>query len=235
VIDAYSGLYQTYSLDTFLDSWSVLGNMAVIYAGEALPVPAQERLEGETYIVQPGDYLNGLALQFGLSWQDLADWNRLDPPYTIFAGQQLIVAPVENVEPTEPETPEVPVVEPPASKPDVYTITPGDTLLNIAARFDTTWQQLAATNGLRYPYFIYPQQEMQLPPAAPVTAEAEPVDQPVEPVPVEPAAPETYTVQHGDGLMAVAEQLGLDWQELAALNGIDYPYTLYPGRILLLR
>ena len=35
VVDAYSGQYQTYSLSTFLNSWAVLGNMAVFASLEA--------------------------------------------------------------------------------------------------------------------------------------------------------------------------------------------------------
>ncbi len=235
VIDAYSGLHQTFNLDTFLDSWSVLGNQAIIYAGESLPERTQERLEGETYTVQPGDYLNGLAEQFGLAWQDLADWNRLDPPYTIFAGQELLIAPAENAEEPEPEQVSAPSVEPPTSKPGVYTITSGDTLLNIAGRFGTTWQELAAVNGLLHPFFIYPGQDLQLPADARSEPETQAAAAPVESASSEPASPETYTVQRGDGLMAVARDFGLDWLNLAELNGIEYPYTLYPGRILLLK
>jgi LysM repeat protein len=232
VIDSYSGMHQVFSLDTFLTSWSVLGNQAVIYPGESLPVPAQERLEGETYIVQPGDYLNGLALQFSLSWQDLAEWNRLDSPYTIYAGQTLLVSKPQNN--SSPIAEGDMLVEPPSSMPLVHTVAAGDTLLEIAAQYTTTWEELVAINGMLYPYFIYPAQTLQLPQNS----------QPAEPGAEQPAstesgpastAPETYTVQPGDGLMEIARQLDLDWLVLAELNGIEDPYILYPGRILLLR
>lgn len=54
------------------------------------------------------------------------------------------------------------------------------------------------------------------------------------PIP-EPALPETYTVQAGDYLTALARQFNLDWYSLAVLNGIHYPYTIYPGQVLRLR
>lgn len=231
VIDAYSGLSQTYSLDTFLTSWSVLGNQAVIYPGEFLPPPAQERLEGETYLVQPGDYLSGISVQLDIAWQDLVEWNRLDPPYTIYAGQTLIIAPTGSSNSVDEG--EEPSVEPPPAKPGIHTVAVGDTLLQIAASYGITWEKLAAINGMLYPYFIYPGQDLLLPEdvqASPSPAESQPVEQPAA-----TTGPETYTVQPGDGLMQIARQLELDWLSLAELNGIEYPYILYPGRILRLR
>ncbi len=42
----------------------------------------------------------------------------------------------------------------------------------------------------------------------------------------------TYTVQGGDFLIALADQFGTTWQELARLNAIPYPYTIFPGQVL---
>ena len=46
---------------------------------------------------------------------------------------------------------------------------------------------------------------------------------------------ETYKVQSGDSLLGLAEKLlgSPDrWREIADLNGIGPPYTLYPGQEL---
>jgi LysM repeat protein len=32
----------------------------------------------------------------------------------------------------------------------------GDYLVGIATRFNLTWQELIAMNGMKYPFFIYP-------------------------------------------------------------------------------
>lgn len=37
----------------------------------------------------------------------------------------------------------------------------------------------------------------------------------------------TYQVQDGDTLIGIAQSLGLSWQELAKLNGLAAPYTIY--------
>jgi len=44
---------------------------------------------------------------------------------------------------------------------------------------------------------------------------------------------EHYIVQKGDYLTKLANQWGISWQDLAALNGITYPYIIYPGQVLL--
>jgi uncharacterized protein YvpB/LysM repeat protein len=43
---------------------------------------------------------------------------------------------------------------------------------------------------------------------------------------------ESYTVLSGDFLVALAKSFGTTWQELAQLNSIGYPYTIFPGQVL---
>lgn len=61
---------------------------------EATPAPPVE--EGsdeppETYTVQPGEYLKGIADRFGLDWTELAERNGLLYPYVIYPGQDLLL------------------------------------------------------------------------------------------------------------------------------------------------
>jgi lipoprotein NlpD len=44
--------------------------------------------------VRTGDTLYSIAWQYGYSVRELASWNRLGPPYTIYRGQKLRVKPV---------------------------------------------------------------------------------------------------------------------------------------------
>jgi uncharacterized protein YvpB/LysM repeat protein len=43
---------------------------------------------------------------------------------------------------------------------------------------------------------------------------------------------DSYTVQYGDYLVALADRFGTTWQELAQLNLIGYPFTIFPGQVL---
>ncbi len=50
-----------------------------------------------------------------------------------------------------------------------------------------------------------------------------------------PSGAATYVVQRGDTLYGIAFRNGLDFRDVAALNRIPAPYTIYPGQRLALR
>lgn len=45
------------------------------------------------YRVRRGDSLHAIAFKYGLDWRDLADWNTLSAPYTIYPDQQIRLLP----------------------------------------------------------------------------------------------------------------------------------------------
>ncbi len=45
------------------------------------------------------------------------------------------------------------------------------------------------------------------------------------------AAYRTVTVRPGDTLSGLAEEHGVSWQEMAALNNLDNPDLIYPGQV----
>lgn len=47
-----------------------------------------------------------------------------------------------------------------------------------------------------------------------------------------PSGNSTYTVVAGDTLSGIGAKLGVDWHQIASLNGIVAPYTIYPGQVL---
>jgi len=118
VVDAYTGMLQTYRRETFMASWGVLGHMAVTGSSEEQPAADTQDVEvvlrlpvvyqrstthrtqsaptpipvsalPETYVVQPGDYLTALARKFNLDWYNLAVLNGIGYPYVIYPGQVL--------------------------------------------------------------------------------------------------------------------------------------------------
>jgi uncharacterized protein YvpB/LysM repeat protein len=99
VVDSYTGQYQSYALGTFLDSWKVLGNMAVFSSGKGETQSAPPAgLPARTYTVQEGEYLSELADRFGATLNELIVLNDLPYPYTIYPGQVLQLP--NRVEPT---------------------------------------------------------------------------------------------------------------------------------------
>lgn len=48
----------------------------------------------------------------------------------------------------------------------------------------------------------------------------------------QPVSGASYTVQPGDTLITIGEQIDKDWQQIAALNGITDPWIIHPGQVL---
>lgn len=104
----------------------------MIKTGQKLQIPVmQDENEAGRYLVQKGDTLYTLAKKYGVTVQDLMKENKLADE-TIFAGQAL----------------NVPTHFHQAGKGS-YTVNPGDTLWNIAHRFDISVKELKAANNLK--------------------------------------------------------------------------------------
>lgn len=59
--------------------------------GQVLLIPIGGTTGAGTYVVQPGDTLYSIAKRFGTTVETLAALNGLAPPYTIKAGQSLVI------------------------------------------------------------------------------------------------------------------------------------------------
>ena len=89
----------------------------------------------------------------------------------------------------------------------VYTVKRGDTLSGIAAKYGTTYQKLAAYNGISNPNVISVGQKIKIPGTAAK----------------QPEASRTYTVVRGDSLWGIAAKLlgkGSRYPEIKSLNGL---------------
>lgn len=220
LVDALTGYTVTHSLDNFLTSWAVLGNMAVVGQGSqseaATDEPSNVQDVGDAYTVQAGDTLNKVAVRLALEWVDLASWNGVSYPYTIYPGQVLaLTAPAnETARPTH------------TTDTEIYTVQRGDGLMKIARNLELDWEQLAEFNDLTPPYLLYPGDVLRLP-----GGEGE---QPAKAT-AAPEIPEFYTATRSESLFALAHYYGLDWIRLAGKNDILYPYILSPGQTIQLQ
>jgi LysM repeat protein len=97
-----------------------------------------------------------------------------------------------------------------------YTVRPGDTLIAIAERFDTSVETLMQLNPIQDPSWIYVGQVLCLP----------------DPGAAPGGCGETYTVRTGDTLIAIARAFDTSVQTLMQLNQIDNPNYIYAGQVL---
>ncbi|KRE99496.1 peptidase M23 [Frateuria sp. Soil773] len=63
----------------------------------AAPAPAHTRVPGGSYKVAHGDTLYSIAFRNGVDFRDLAGWNGIAVPYTIWPGQVLRLSPPAKV------------------------------------------------------------------------------------------------------------------------------------------
>jgi hypothetical protein len=118
-------------------------------------------------------------------------------------------------------TPQVQAYTQPVAQTDgtTYIVQAGDTLSGIAARYGTTYQHLAAINGISNPDIIHVGDRIVI--DGVVSAQSSDV--------------EYYTIQPGDTLSGIATRYETTWQWLAEVNGIDTPDLIHPGTTIRVR
>lgn len=152
-----------------------LGLLALALIGLAtLLTPPTRAASPSVVIVRWGDTLAGIAARTGTTVQSLIRANSLPNANFIYAGQRLVV----------PKTVAAPLAPPSTSS--VYTVSAGDTLATVAAKFGTTPTEVMRVNGLRNPNFIYIGQRLNIPGRVTLPAPQAPTA-PTNPPPANPA------------------------------------------------
>lgn len=98
---------------------------------------------------------------------------------------------------------------------NVYIVQRGNTLSQIANRYGTTVRNIARLNDIQNPNYIYVGQRLIIPNVNEKTSTIQ-----------------TYTVQRGNTLGAIAQEYGTTVEQLVRLNNISNPNLIYPGQVL---
>ncbi|MBI5669804.1 MAG: LysM peptidoglycan-binding domain-containing protein [Chloroflexi bacterium] len=179
-----------------------------------LPAAAQDVPPGVTiHVVQRGENLFRIALQYGLTVDELARLNGIADPGNIQVGQRLLVPSDAALLPT--------------SQPLLHVVQPGETLRSIAELYGMTVDDLAARNQITDVNTVYVGQVLNIA-AAPVVPTA------VAAAPTEPPASVIHVVQPGETLFRIATGYGLTVNELAQANSISDPTVIYAGQQLVI-
>ena len=174
--------------------WNSRALWAWICAIFILVVAVQGARADNSYVVQAGDTLTGIAYRYGITASDLAAANGISATSWVYAGQTLRIPSAGAAAAPAPAT------------GGSYVVRAGDTLYGIALRHGTTVQALMSANGLTGT-LIYTGQTLTLPGAGGATAAA----------PAAPAAPTTlaYTPRPGEKWI----DINLSQQRVTAYSG----------------
>ena len=122
-----------------------------------------------TYIVQQGDNLFRIGVNFGVLWTDIVAANGI-VDNQIYPGQELIIPAPADTEtaaetPTDeaPETPEAPAAEAETVTGTEYIVQEGDTIFSVAFLNGIPWTSLVEANDLQAPYTLEIGQTLTIP------------------------------------------------------------------------
>jgi LysM repeat protein len=193
------------------------------------------------HVVQQGDTVDILARLYGSDINYIISANGLNPTSALIRVGQVLVIPVRLASPatSTPRPTQVPPpatsqasqptsAVPPTSAPEgntSYVIQPGDTLSEIAARFNTTMSAIIQLNGITNPNnirwgqrLIIPSQGgSQLQPTATAASSS---------------SGTRYTVQPGDTLLRLSIRFGVPVSQLVQVNNIRNADRLFVGQVL---
>ncbi|AOA58887.1 lytic transglycosylase [Acinetobacter larvae] len=251
-------------------AWNQIDPSGTLYAGttlylyDAKPVASVSNTTSNTvsnkssdkpsqYVVQPNDSLTGVANQFGLTVQQLAQYNDLNVTSNLFVGQKLKLQPsaeprnhatnthsqnTSNANSSNSNSSTARAPERPQIKTKVYTVKRGEYFKMIADRYGLSLQELASLNDkvdVSQPLLVGQKLNVPLQEVATNNASnnsANNSNAGADRQAKNNKTPDYYVVQPGDSLTAIADRFNLPLSRLAALNGLASNAGVFVGQKL---
>lgn len=98
------------------------------------------------YIVKINDTLKKIGNAYGVSWRELAKYNKIANPNMIFPGQKILIPKKQN-----------------SNVRATYTVKRNDTLKKIGNVYGISWRRIAKLNNLKDPNMIFENQKLLIP------------------------------------------------------------------------
>lgn len=186
------------------------------------------------HTVRRGDTVFDLSRLYGSSMDAIIVANGLNSNGFLSVGQNLIVpvvvvvpTPVATAVPAQPTSVPLPTtipnpdVVPPPLGTILYQVTYGDSLNNLAARFNTTVGAIVQLNGITNPNLIFVGQRLLVPSSG-------------LPGQVPAPVPTSYVVLPGDNLYRISLKFGRSIQAIASANNIINFNRIFVGQTLII-
>ncbi|WP_160300766.1 LysM peptidoglycan-binding domain-containing protein [Kiritimatiella glycovorans] len=238
-----------------------------IFESDMAPEPApMPEPEYKHYTIRKGDTLSAIAYRHDISVSTLVELNEIQNPDRLVVGQDLLLPPYAAEPAARPSAPSPGAVRESGAEAgdgEIYVVKSGDTLSQIAQRFNVALDRLRDVNGLRGDRIIVGQELVV--PGGTTTSAAEPPERErpedgekestpaMTPEPAAPAAPEgeapaeeeeaespaaaptvmEHVVYPGETLEEIARQYATTVDKLRDLNELRGPVQLQQGQTIL--
>jgi murein DD-endopeptidase MepM/ murein hydrolase activator NlpD len=163
------------------------------------------------HVVQRGETLFRIAMSYGLTVDAIAQVNGISDPASISVGQRLII-------PSQQAT----VERAPSDITSEHVVQPGETLNQIAVRYNLTLDQLIAANNIANPDAIYIGQVLLLPQ---FNVASNPV---IESVDI------AYVMLPGETLETIADRYGITLEALLEANAPSDDTLIDPSQPIII-
>ncbi len=186
---------------------------------------------GGNYTVKSGETISEIADRYGISTNRLLELNGIRDAKGLQVGTRITVPTAGPAQAAR--TASGGVTASPASRgPANYTVKSGETISEIADRYNISSDRLLELNGIRDPKGLQVGSRITVPTAGP----AKPAKPPVLPaLSAAQAKALSHTVRPGDTLSDIANTYGVPIEQIASLNGLKDPDNLVPDTQLKLR
>lgn len=161
------------------------------------------------HTVRSGESLWKVARHYGITVDDLANWNTLTDRSTIRPGDELVIRCAPAAEATEATVAAPAAGESTGSTSLTYNVQPGDTLCLIAKKFRTSVASLLLNNSIPDPERLQPGQELVVTTANRIL----------------------HVVNQGETLWELSKLYSVPLQDLIDHNNMAYN-TIFPGQRL---
>ncbi len=180
----------------------------------------------QVVVVRSGETLSEIAERHGVSLTRLMQANGIQDADLVVEGQRLTIPSGGSSAPASAAASRTTQGTAP------YTVKSGETLSEIATRFNTTTERLIQINAIRDPDLVMSGTRLQVPRQAQKSTPS-PAAAPAATAVNRDAS--THVVQPGESLSLIAEQYGTSVSRLVALNQLEDPELVMAGTRLKLR
>ncbi len=194
-----------------------LSRRSKIYAGKQLVVPVPNdrsyssnkkrnyEMEGNLYVVRSGDNVWEIAKAFGTTPEKIRKLNKLDSKSRIHIGQKLVITNSKNQKIYASKNVST-------DKTGNYKVKRGDSLWEIANKFNTSVSDLRRLNGLGRRSYIYPGQKLKVPGMVSQGNDYQ-----------------IYTIRKGDTVSEIAARFKTSVTKIKSWNNIRNHKKIQPG------